>query len=134
EEREKELEIVPIDLRPVARDAALDLRVASPGRTITVIDTTAETTPARTRTAPIPTPPIPTAPAAAAPTGTATPAVRGPGPLGRLRRRPKPAPAAVPSIDFTEATDAPVRTPPIVLGEENKVRQVVTNLLGNARR
>jgi two-component system OmpR family sensor kinase len=38
------------------------------------------------------------------------------------------------SIDFTEATDAPVRTPPIVLGEENKVRQVVTNLLGNARR
>src|SRR5690606_34019701 len=64
EEREKELEIVPIDLRPVARDGALDLRVASPGRTITVIDTTAETTPARTRTAPIPTPPIPTAPAA----------------------------------------------------------------------
>ena len=38
------------------------------------------------------------------------------------------------SIDFTEATDAPVRTPPIVLGEENKVRQVFTNLLGNARR
>ncbi len=27
-----------------------------------------------------------------------------------------------------------MRTPPIVLGEENKVRQVVTNLLGNARR
>ncbi|HWU30449.1 MAG TPA: ATP-binding protein, partial [Microbacterium sp.] len=53
--------------------------------------------------------------------------------LGRLRRRGRPAPV-VPSIDFTEATDAPVRTPPIVLGEENKVRQVVTNLLGNARR
>lgn len=40
----------------------------------------------------------------------------------------------MPSIDFTEAEDAPVRTPPIVLGEENKVRQVVANLLGNARR
>jgi len=40
----------------------------------------------------------------------------------------------VPAIDFTEAADIPVRTPPIVLGEENKVRQVVTNLLGNARR
>jgi two-component system OmpR family sensor kinase len=29
---------------------------------------------------------------------------------------------------------APVSTPPIVLGEENKVRQVIANLLGNARR
>jgi two-component system OmpR family sensor kinase len=40
----------------------------------------------------------------------------------------------MPAIDFTEASDTPVRTPPIVLGEENKVRQVVANLLGNARR
>ncbi|BDZ37545.1 sensor histidine kinase [Microbacterium suwonense] len=124
EERERELEIVPIDLRPVARDAALDLRVASPGRTITVIDTTAEE-PAPAQPAPPDVPPTP-APAPA-------PTTRATGPLGRLRRRPKPAPA-LPSIDFTEATDAPVRTPPIVLGEENKVRQVVTNLLGNARR
>ncbi|MGB3375140.1 MAG: HAMP domain-containing sensor histidine kinase, partial [Microbacterium sp.] len=53
EERERELEITSIDLRPVARDAALDLRVASPGRTITVIDTTAQDAePSRVRPAP----------------------------------------------------------------------------------
>jgi len=124
EDREKQLEIVPIDLRPVARDAALDLRVASPGRTITVIDNTAEEQePPRLHPAAPADPPV----ASPAPTGRAA------GALGRLRRRGRPAPV-VPSIDFTEATDAPVRTPPIVLGEENKVRQVVTNLLGNARR
>src|SRR5690606_26087101 len=126
EERERELEITAIDLRPVARDAALDLRVASPGRTITVVDNTAQDAqPSRVR------PAVPTPPPAAPPAATSG---RAAGPLGRLRRRPKPLPQAMMSIDFTEATDAPVRTPPIVLGEENKVRQVVTNLLGNARR
>ncbi|MEV7631978.1 HAMP domain-containing sensor histidine kinase [Microbacterium sp. NPDC089318] len=124
EERSRELQIEPLDLRPIARDAALDLRVAAPGRTITVVDTTADDpdepslhgrpiAPAQT-----PTLPVPSRPASA---------------LARLRRRPRAA-APVPEIDFTEATDAPVRTPPIVLGEDNKVRQVVTNLLGNGRR
>ena len=55
------------------------------------------------------------------------------GALARLRRRPRQT-EQPPAIDFTEVPDIPVRTPPIVLGEENKVRQVVTNLLGNARR
>ncbi|MGB3376884.1 MAG: ATP-binding protein, partial [Microbacterium sp.] len=73
----------------------------------------------------------------APPTPQTAPPARATGPLNplsRLRRRPKPLAQSIVSIDFTEATDAPVRTPPIVLGEENKVRQVVTNLLGNARR
>lgn len=126
EERSRELQIEPLDLRPIARDAALDLRVAAPGRTITVVDTTADeaTTPLLHGRAPssAPTPDPPRSPAA-----------RGSNPLARLRRRPRPA-TPVPAIDFTEATDAPVRTPPIVLGEDNKVRQVITNLLGNARR
>ena len=125
EERSRELQIEPLDLRPIARDAALDLRVAAPGRRITVIDTTADDSgelrlhgAPSTAPAPVPTRPTPSRPASA---------------LARLRRRPRPA-TPVPAIDFTEATDAPVRTPPIVLGEDNKVRQVVTNLLGNARR
>lgn len=126
EERSRELQIEPLDLRPIARDAALDLRVTAPGRTITVIDTTADelAAPLLHAKAPIS---APTAP----PTSVGTP--RPANPLARLRRRPKTA-APVPEIDFTEATDAPVRTPPIVLGEDNKVRQVITNLLGNARR
>ncbi|MFT4157593.1 MAG: HAMP domain-containing sensor histidine kinase [Microbacterium sp.] len=123
-DEERELEIVPLDLRPLARDAALDVRAAAPGRTVTVIDKTLEAT----LTAPIarPAPPVPAQPA---PRGLSRAA------LGRLRRRPRTqsAPQA-PGIDFTEVQDVPVRTPPIVLAEENKVRQVIANLLGNARR
>jgi len=125
EERSRELQIEPLDLRPIARDAALDLRVAAPGRTITVIDTTADDAGEvrlRGRPSVAPAPP------------TTRPAARATSPLALLRRRQRGAGPAVPEIDFTEATDAPVRTPPIVLGEDNKVRQVVTNLLGNARR
>ena len=140
EERSKPLNIEPLDLRPIARDAALDLRVASPGRTITVIDTTASDTAAQDTTAAdagaereAP----PRAPEggknSASPKTLPVATSRATGALARLRRRAKQA-EAVPSIDFTEATDAPVRTPPIILGEDNKVRQVVTNLLGNARR
>ena len=121
-DEEREPEIVALDLRPVARDAALDLRAAAPGRTVTVIDRTVETTTtAQVRIAPVPPLPQP-------PRGLSRAA------LSRLRRRPRPTTEQIPAIDFSEAPDIPVRTPPIVLGEENKVRQVVTNLLGNARR
>ncbi|PKQ34306.1 MAG: two-component sensor histidine kinase [Actinobacteria bacterium HGW-Actinobacteria-11] len=124
-DEEREPEIVPLDLRPIARDAALDLRAAAPGRTVTVIDRTVgapATTPLRITPSP-------------QPQDAASPAPRGlpRTALSRLRRRPR-APEPAPAIDFTEIPDIPVRTPPIVLGEENKVRQVVTNLLGNARR
>ncbi len=124
-DEEREPEIESLDLRPIARDAALDLRAAAPARTVTVVDRTVEAPliEVTTRTVPV-TPPSPVAP-------------RGlsRGTLSRLRRRSRSqTPEEVPAIDFTEVTDIPVRTPPIILGEENKVRQVVTNLLGNARR
>lgn len=124
-DEEREPEIVPLDLRPIARDAALDLRAAAPGRTVTVIDRTAENMPIISlREAAPPVPPQPPAPVTRG-LSRAT--------LARLRRRPRQADPA-PAIDFSEVPDLPVRTPPIVLAEENKVRQVVTNLLGNARR
>ena len=121
-DEEREPQIVPLDLRPIARDAALDVRAAAPGRTISVIDRTLENVP----TTPIRTPVVPIAPEPA-------PKPRPRATLSRLRRRARPQ-EQPPAIDFTEVADIPVRTPPIVLGEENKVRQVVTNLLGNARR
>lgn len=123
-DEEREPEIVPLDLRPIARDAALDLRAAAPGRTVTVIDRTVEAmTAIPLRESPAePQPPTPPTPRGLSRTA-----------LSRLRRRPR-QPEQAPAIDFTEIPDIPVRTPPIVLGEENKVRQVVTNLLGNARR
>ncbi|GAA1248258.1 two-component system OmpR family sensor kinase [Microbacterium phyllosphaerae] len=124
-DEEREPEIEALDLRPIARDAALDLRAAAPARTVTVVDRTVEAPliEVTTRSNPVVPPAQPPAP-------------RGlsRGTLARLRRRPRNSAAEVPAIDFTEAADIPVRTPPIVLGEENKVRQVVTNLLGNARR
>ena len=124
-DEERELHIQPLDLRPIARDAALDLRAAAPRRTITVIDRTLDATP--TGSMPRLKPPAPetvSTPLAKARTGA----------LSRLRRKPRNADQLMPQIDFSEAEDTPVRTPPIILGEENKVRQVITNLLGNARR
>ncbi|MEV4775537.1 HAMP domain-containing histidine kinase [Microbacterium sp. LTA6] len=123
-DEEREPEIEALDLRPIARDAALDLRAAAPGRTVTVVDLTG-----KAASAP-PTYTVTVRPDAhsAAPRGLAGAT------LARLRRKPRGSADAVPAIDFTESADLPVRTPPIVLGEENKVRQVVTNLLGNARR
>jgi two-component system OmpR family sensor kinase len=126
-DEEREPAIEPLDLRPIARDAALDLRAAAPGRTVTVIDRTVTVSlPVITLSTPVPEP------------QTASTVTHGPrglsrGALARLRRRPRQT-EQPPAIDFTEVPDIPVRTPPIVLGEENKVRQVVTNLLGNARR
>lgn len=119
-DEEPELHLVPLDLRPIARDAALDVRAAAPGRTITVIDSTADAAP-MTR-------PMPALPALKAPEAKPRPSA-----LARLRRRSRNT-EQMPQIDFSEAEDTPVRTPPIVLGDENKVRQVVANLLGNARR
>ena len=119
-----ELQINTLDLRPLARDAALDVRAAAPGRTISVVDRTTDA--------------VPTAPVtivSAQPAAESLPAKPRGGALSRPRRRPRTTDSeAMPRIDFTEAEDTPVRTPPIVLGEENKVRQVIANLLGNARR
>lgn len=123
-DEEREPEITSIDLRPVARDAALDVQAAAPGRTVTVVDKTLEAP----LTAPITRPVLPSP----APSSTARGLSRAS--LVRLRRRARNSAPEMPAIDFTEVEDVPVRTPPIVLGEENKVRQVVANLLGNARR
>ena len=57
--------------------------------------------------------------------------------LARLRSPPRRADAGVPPRSTSPTGDAaPQRRadPPIVLGEENKIRQVVTNLMGNAIR
>ncbi|GAA5152566.1 hypothetical protein GCM10025768_20730 [Microbacterium pseudoresistens] len=131
-DEQRELSIAPLDLRPLAQDAALDVRAAAPQRSVRVVDTTADpvaAAPARNDRAGR------TPSASAAETRPAK--GRSPSPLSRLRPPFRPRAkdeAAVPEIDFSEPAVAPVSTPPIVLGEENKVRQVIANLLGNARR
>lgn len=136
----RELDIAPIDLRRVARDLALDTRAADPSRAVTVIDRTFEAL-----TGPVPTVRASTEEAGPSEGGheqrrrhPATSAIERvtAATIDRLRRRRAAAEAGddVPAMDFSEPRARMVALPPIVLGEENKVRQVVTNLLGNARR
>ncbi|MBW1638157.1 HAMP domain-containing histidine kinase [Microbacterium resistens] len=134
-DEQRELTIEPLDLRPLAQDAALDLRAAAPRRPVTVVDTTAETTTPTPASTPNHRPHLPHRPRTEETPTTRPVGTRGRVPisLSRLRRKARETPP-MPQIDFSEAVVAPVSTPPIVLGEENKVRQVIANLLGNARR
>ncbi|GAA3913497.1 sensor histidine kinase [Microbacterium invictum] len=123
----RDLVVAEIDLVPVARDAVLDARATSPEREVTFLD--------RTSSAPT-TVTIAVVPDAAAAkrSGAGIAGIAG----SLLRRRPR-TPAS-PNVALT----APITTPPpppmaptgppIVLGDENRIRQVVANLLGNARR
>ncbi|WP_019180229.1 sensor histidine kinase [Microbacterium yannicii] len=131
----RDVVIGPVDLRPVARDAAMDVRATSPLRPVAVIDTTDEALVPVVRAESTEKEPK---------RRTGTTAISRATGRSLLRRRPKPLPAsdvdgsdpqdqssALPSADAVE-TSHPL--PPIVLGDENRIRQVVTNLLGNARR
>jgi two-component system OmpR family sensor kinase len=144
----RDVTIIPLDLRPIARDAALDLRVTSPQREVTVDDTTSRdeiVLPTITLDPLLDAGGDPATVASrrrAAPTTSAM-AIAG-ATLSRLRRKPRDAaespstPAeGVSTAALTSAAGAvrtPARVAPVVLGDENKVRQVVANLLGNARR
>jgi two-component system OmpR family sensor kinase len=125
------LNVAPVDLLPIARDAALDTTAQAPGRTVQVVrdermaravdDDASETTgesPAATDT-----------PAQANSTGPIFGAT-----FNRFRRRPKPSGDATTPDTKPIAEPLTLAVPPIVLGEENKIRQVVTNLIGNALR
>lgn len=139
----RDVVFTPVDLRPVARDAALDVRATSPQRLVTVIDTTVDDVegPADDDDdAPSESPSSPPRRR-----GGPTAARRGAGAtLSLLRRKPRPVPAAqatgssemppVAPVDLSPAEGGPASTPPIVLGDENRIRQVVANLLGNAKR
>ncbi|MFC6357043.1 sensor histidine kinase [Luethyella okanaganae] len=131
----KPLALTPVDLVPLARDAALDAMASSPGRVVTVI-TTAPTAP----TAPVDTgevEPLTTVPNPVeriGPGATATGPITFAGTIARLRsRRPKRTDAVVPE-STTVTTQHRDAAPAVVLAEENKIRQVLTNLLGNAMR
>ena len=135
------LVLAPVDLLRIAQDAALDASAGSPERRITVVvaDTPPTSGPADPE-APIesaatPTPPAPSARMRNATNATVTGSIRLADAVARrLRRRPRgevgdtgevlplPEPAPLPEIG------------PVVLAEEDKVRQVVTNLMGNAMR
>ncbi len=127
---------VAVDLLAIAQDAALDAAASAPERRITVVvPEEPEPEPAGTPGAPDPVAEADAAVAGVAPAARRAGAKAGAfafagATLARLRRRRPPRGAAAPA-------SAPEPLPPvgpIVFAEENKVRQVVTNLVGNALR
>jgi two-component system OmpR family sensor kinase len=125
----KPLQLAPVDLLPIAHDAALDAMASSPERTVTVVT--------RQQQADVAAEPEDTQePPARASTLTGPIAFAG-AQLARLRsRRARPV-ALQPeqTVELArEQSAAVLSVPAIVLAEENKIRQVVTNLIGNAMR
>jgi two-component system OmpR family sensor kinase len=126
----RDIVVVDVDLRPIARDAVLDTRVTAPGRTVTMIDETL----VLPRTVTADDAPPDAARNAASRSRRGAPSLAG-ATRSILRRRPRP------QTPETEPDDPPLTIPPtrtfiepIVLGDENRIRQVVANLLANARR
>ncbi len=122
------LELAPVDLVPLARDAALDARAGAPDREITVVIEEQTATTADEDAAPTQhdAPSIPNrAPPQQTLASSALARLRG----RRGRRTATPA-ASLPPL----ADPAPTGVSAVVLAEENKIRQVITNLVGNALR
>jgi two-component system OmpR family sensor kinase len=124
----KPLQLGAVDLVPIAHDATLDAMASAPKRTVSVI--VAKAAPSTTD--------APSAPASPArPTGA--PAATGPirfagAQLARLRRRQARDELTTMPIEVAAPVVDAVEQPAVVLAEENKIRQVVTNLMGNAMR
>lgn len=126
----KPLQLTEVDLLPLAQDAALDAMVSSPGRVVTVVGTDAPEVP--TETLPI-TLPIEEQAAARVASLTTGPIAFAGATLARLvarRARANVADGAIVTIAEPPAANVGA----IVFGEENKIRQVLANLIGNALR
>lgn len=122
------LELAPVDLVPLAHDAALDAMASAPDRVVTVV--IAEPVSAQHSAGPD----AHLEHVEAHSSSTAVPAGLAGSAFARLRGRrgrrpaasiPPPVPAPAAAVPAIEA---------VVTGEENKLRQVVTNLVGNALR
>jgi len=132
----KPLQLAAVDLVPIARDAALDAMASSPDRDVTVV-TVEPPHPEpeiETDAATVVVPPAgpPAAPVRNASLATGPIAFAG-ATLARLRLR-RARPAQPPVTVTVELTEKNVSSSAIVAAEENKLRQVVTNLMGNALR
>jgi two-component system OmpR family sensor kinase len=124
----KPLQLGPVDLVPIAHDAALDAMASAPQRIVSVI--VAEAPPSTTDATIAPVTP-------ARPSGAsgATGPIRFAGAqLARLRRRQARGEiTTMPTVSVRPIVEH-FEQPAVVLAEENKIRQVVTNLIGNAVR
>ena len=129
----KPLQLGPVDLVPIAHDAALDAMASAPKRTVSVIVANSSSPPA-TDAPPVAVTPGNPAPSAGAPAATGPIRFAG-AQLARLRRRQARGELTITMpIEIAPLVVDADEQPAIVLAEENKIRQVVTNLIGNAMR
>jgi two-component system OmpR family sensor kinase len=124
----KPLQLGPVDLVPIAYDAALDAMASAPQRTVSVIVTDAPISTTDAAVAAV-------TPMRASGTTAATGPIRFAGAqLARLRRQVRGEQHTTMPIEIVTPVVDAVAQPAVVLAEENKIRQVVTNLIGNAMR
>lgn len=127
----KPLQLAELDLVPLAQDAALDAMASAPGRVVTVIGTDAPAEPPTETLVLDVVPPSTTPPRPQA--ATTGPIAFAGATLARLTaRRARASRAAGEIVTIAEPPAAELRA--VVLAEENKIRQVVANLVGNAMR
>ncbi|TFD71326.1 sensor histidine kinase [Cryobacterium gelidum] len=147
----KPLALTPVDLVPLARDAALDAMASSPGRQVSVLAPSTVLDPLDSdpdhdvnldgdsgEVAAFDASESVTTGTITRPSGTGPPtgAIAFAGAtLARLRtRRPRRGVVVLPEVNSTTELRGESHPPPIVMAEENKIRQVITNLMGNAMR
>ncbi|KZX21295.1 ATP-binding protein [Rathayibacter tanaceti] len=128
----KPLALAPVDLMPLARDAAMDAMASWPDRDFGV--ETRDDTPVETPALE----PDEADASATQPMELSNPGLTGPilaagARLARFRRRPRRVKAEEIAAGTATAPEAP-GVPALVMAEENKIRQVLTNLIGNAVR
>jgi two-component system OmpR family sensor kinase len=123
----KPLNLTAVDLVPLANDAALDAMASSPDRTVRVIVTEPIVAERYVE------PPLESAAPSTRTGSVATRSMALAGAtLARLTiRRPRPAQPLATQVVVMDDPNPPTAT---VRAEENKIRQVITNLMGNAMR
>ncbi|MDP3208325.1 MAG: HAMP domain-containing sensor histidine kinase, partial [Rhodoglobus sp.] len=126
----KPLQLTEVDLVPLANDAALDAMASSPGRVVTVISTDAGAEPPAITIVMPAIDPHPTPSRGALAT---RPIAFAGATLARIAAR-RASSSTQPAVSTTAPEPAPLDGRAVVLAEENKVRQVLTNLMGNALR
>lgn len=129
----KPLQLAPVDLVPLARDAALDAMAYDPDRVVTVItpEPIMVSAPPDEETVPVSTVPSKNGSSKKGVSTATGPIAFAGATIARLRSRRRPL---APATATAEQPHVLVDEPAIILAEENKIRQVITNLLGNAMR
>lgn len=132
----KPVQMAPVDLVPIAYDAASDAMASSPGREVTVVFVEPDSTPVADVEDDMSAGTLePMQPQGRTPTTVTRPIALAGARLARLRPRRTRASAVEVLEEKVPEQDAHLLdTPAIVLADENKIRQLVTNLMGNAMR